>query len=160
MQSSRNGEWPAITKVKVVSPEICPVALGQRIYHLEASTAAHDNGECVSGMPGSQTIAGHSTVHSGTREDHIVPKEASDESKRRRRKYGAMVVGPGHSRGTDGVMPIQTRRFGILEGPGSKTQRDEQRMPYTEMENITPAILLSYLSGLERNATIFLAGTE
>jgi hypothetical protein len=160
MQSSRKGEWSAITQVKVVSPEICLVALGQGIYHLEAGTAAHDNGECVSGMPGSQTIAGHSTVHSGTREDHIVPKEASDESKRRRRKYGGMVIGPGHSRGTDGVMPIQFRRFGTLEGPGSKTQRDEQRMPYTEMENITPAILLSYLSGLERNATIFLAGTE
>jgi hypothetical protein len=33
-------------------------------------------------------------------------------------------------------------------------------MPYTEMEYITLAILLSYHNGLERNATIFLAGTE
>ena len=102
------------------SPEICLVALGQGFLHPEASIAAHINGECVSGMPGSQTIAGHSTVHSGTREDHIVPKEASDESKRRRRKYGGMVIGPGHSRGTDGVMPIQSHEFGTLEGPGSK----------------------------------------
>jgi hypothetical protein len=31
-----------------------------------------------------------------------------------------MPVGPGHSRVTDGVMPIQSRKFGILEGPGSK----------------------------------------
>ena len=102
------------------SPEICPVALGQGFFHLEASIATHDNGECVSGMPGSQTIAGHSTVHSGTRERHAVPKEASNESKRRRRKYGGMPVGPGHIRGTDGVMPIQFRKFGTLEGPGSK----------------------------------------
>jgi hypothetical protein len=74
MQSSRKGEWSAITKVKVVSPEICLVALGQGFLRLEASISAHDNGECVSGGPGSQTIAGHSTVHSGTREGHTVPK--------------------------------------------------------------------------------------
>ena len=94
------------------SPEICPVALGQGFFHLEASIATHNNGECVSGMPGSQTIAGHSTVHSGTRERHVVPKEASNESKRRRRKYGGMPVGPGHIRGTDGVMPIQSQELG------------------------------------------------
>jgi len=33
-------------------------------------------------------------------------------------------------------------------------------MPYTEMENITLAILPSYLNGLVRDATIILAGTE
>jgi hypothetical protein len=33
-------------------------------------------------------------------------------------------------------------------------------MPYTEMDNITLATLPSYLNGLERNATVFLAGTE
>jgi len=112
MQSSRKGEWSAITKVKVVSPEICLVVLGQEVLHSEASIAAHDNGECDSGLPGSQTIAGHSTVHSGTWESHTVPKEASNESKRRRRKYGDMAVGPGHIRGTDGVMPIQSCKFG------------------------------------------------
>ena len=102
------------------SPEICPFVLGQEVHHSEASIAAHDNGECASGVPGSQTIAGHSTVHSGTWERHVVPMEASNESKRRRRKYGDMPVGPGHIRGTDGVMPIQSREFGTLEGPGSK----------------------------------------
>ncbi len=102
------------------SPEICLVVLGHEVHHSEASIAAHDNGECVSGVPGSQTIAGHSTVHSGTWENHAVPKEASNEPKRRRRKYGGMVVGSGHSRGTGGVMPIQSRQPGTLEGPGSK----------------------------------------
>jgi len=76
MQSSRKGEWSAITKVKVFSPEICLVALGQGFLHLEASIAAHDNGECVSGGPGSQTIAGHSTVHSGTWESGAADKAA------------------------------------------------------------------------------------
>jgi len=120
MQSSRKGEWSAITKVKVFSPEICLVALGQGLLHSEASIATHDNGECVSGGPGSQTIAGHSTVHNGTWERHIVPKEASNESKRRRRKYGGMAVGPGSIRGVNGVMPIESREPGTLEGPGSK----------------------------------------
>jgi hypothetical protein len=125
MQSSRKGEWSAITQVKVFSPEICHVALGQGLHHLEASIAAHDNGECVSGVPGSQTIAGHSTVHSGTRESHTVPKEASNESKRRRRKYGGMAVGLTHSRGVNGVMPIESQELGTLEGVSSKAQRDE-----------------------------------
>ena len=120
MQGLRKGEWSAITQVKVLSPEICLIVLGQGFLHLEASSAARDNGECVSDVPGSQTIAGHSTVHSGTRESHTVPKEASNESKRRRRKYGGMAVGPGHIRGTDGVMPIQSREPGTLEGLGSK----------------------------------------
>ncbi len=126
MQSSRKGEWSAITKVKVFSPEICLVVLGQELLHSEASIAAHDNGECVSGVPGSQTIAGHSTVHNGTWESHVVPdSEASNESKRRRRKYGGMAVGLTHSRGVNGVMPIESQEFGTLEGVSSNAQRDE-----------------------------------
>ena len=120
MQSSRKGEWSAITKVKVLSPEICLVALGQGLHHLEASITTHDNGEYVSGVPGSKSIAGHSTVHNGTWESHTVPKEASNESKRRRRKYGGMAVGPGHIRGTDGVMPIQSREPGHSKGLAAK----------------------------------------
>ena len=120
MQSLRKGEWSAITQVKVVSPEICPVALGQGFLHSEASIAAHDIGECVSGVPGSQTIAGHSTVHNGTWESHAVPKEAFNESKRRRRKYGSVAVGLGHIRGVDRVMPIESRESGTPEGPSSK----------------------------------------
>ena len=50
-----------------------------------------------------------------------------------------MAVGPGHSRGVDGVMPIESQESGTLEGPGSKMQRDEQRMPYAEMDNSTLA---------------------
>jgi hypothetical protein len=126
MQSSRKGEWSAITQVKVFSPEICQVALGQEVLHSEASIAAHDNGECVSGVPGSQTIAGHSTVHNGTWESHIVPNsEAFNESKRRRRKSGDMAVGLTHSRGVNGVMLIESKESGTLEGVSSKAQRDE-----------------------------------
>ena len=108
------------------SPEICLVALGQGFLHSEASIAAHDNGECISGVPGSQTIAGHSTVHSGTREGHVVPNsEASNEPKRQRRKYGGVALGLTHSRGVNGVMAIESQEPGTLEGVSSKAQRDE-----------------------------------
>ena len=116
MQGLRKGEWPAITQVKVLSPEICLIALGQGFLHLEASSAARDKGECVSDVPGSESMAGHSTVHSGTWESHTVPKEASDESKRRRRKYGGMAVGLTHSRGVNGVMPIESQESGHSKG--------------------------------------------
>ena len=121
MQGLRKGEWSAITQVKVLSPEICLIALGQGFLHLEASSAARDKGECVSDVPGSESMAGHSKIHSGTWDSHIVPdSEASNEPKRQRRKYGDMAIGLGHIRGVDGVMPIESRETGTPEGPSSK----------------------------------------
>jgi hypothetical protein len=121
MQSSRKGEWSAITQVKVLSPEICLIALGQGLLHSEASIATHVNGESVSGVPGSEAMAGHSKIHSGTWEGHIVPNsEASNEPKRQRRKYGDMALGLTHSRGVNGVMSIESQEPGTLEGVSSK----------------------------------------
>jgi len=125
MQSLRKGEWSAITQVKVLSPEICSVALGQEFLNPEASIATRGSGECVSGVPGSQTMAGHSTIHSGTWENHIVPKGSFQQAEEARRKYGDMVVGLTHSRGVVGVMPGESQRAGTLEGVSSKMQRDE-----------------------------------
>ncbi len=66
-------------------------------------------GECVSDVPGSKSMAGHSKIHSGTWERHIVPNsEASNEPKRQRRKYDDMAVGPVHSKGVGGVMPTES----------------------------------------------------
>jgi hypothetical protein len=121
MQGLRKGEWSAITKVKVFSPEICLIALGQGFHHLEASSAARDSGECASDVPGSESMAGHSTIHNGTWDGHIVPNgEASNEPKRRRRKYGDVAVGLTHSRGVNGVMPIESQEPGTLEGVSGK----------------------------------------
>ena len=123
MQGLRKGEWSAITQVKVFSPEICLIALGQGFLHLEASSAARDNGECVSNVPGSESMAGHSMIHSGTWDSHVVPNsEASNEPKRQRRKYGDVAVGLTHSRGVNGVMPIESPSS--LEGVSGKMQRD------------------------------------
>jgi hypothetical protein len=71
-------------------------------------------------------MAGHLMIHNGTWESHIAPdSEASNEPKRRRRKYGDMAVGLTYSRGVNGVMPIESREPGTLEGVSSKMQRDE-----------------------------------
>ena len=122
MQSLRKGEWSAIMKVKVLSPEIClNVALGQEVLYSEASIAAHVNGECVSGVPGSKSIAGHSTVHNGTWESHVVLERSFQQAEEARRKYGGMAVGPVHSRGVVGVMPGGA--CNSLEGAGSMLQR-------------------------------------
>ena len=121
MQGLRKGEWSAVAQAKVFSPEICLIASGQGFLHLEASSAARDNGECVSDMPGSESMAGHSKIHSGTWERHIVPdSEASNEPKRQRRKYGDMAVGLTHIRGVNGVMPIESQEPGTLEGVSGK----------------------------------------
>ena len=78
-------------------------------------------GECDSGVPESQTMAGNSTVHIGTWESHIVPNKSFQQAEEARRKYGDMAVGLTHNRGVDGVMPIESREPGTLEGPGSRT---------------------------------------
>jgi len=122
MQRLRKGEWSAITRVKVLSPEIClNVALGKGFHFLEASTAARASGECVSGVPGSKSIAGHSTVHDGTWESHAVLERSLQQAEEARRRYGGMAVGPARIRGVAGVMP--SGAFSSLEGAGSMLQR-------------------------------------
>ena len=123
MRSQSDGGLSAITQVKVLSPEITIVALGQGFHFLEASIAACVKGERVSDVPGSESMAGNLTVHIGTWESHVAPNGSFPQAEEARRKYGVMAVGPAHSRGVAGVMPGGTR--GSLEGAGSKTQRDE-----------------------------------
>jgi len=88
-----------------VEPRNLCIALGQEFLHSEASTAAHIKGECDSGMPGSKSIAGHSTVHNGTWESHAVLERSFQQAEEARRKYGGMAVGPTRSRGVAGVRP-------------------------------------------------------
>ena len=122
MQSLRKGEWSAIAKVKVLSPEICLVALGQEFLHSEASIGAHDiQGECVGDVPGSKSTAGHSTVHNGTWESHAVLERSLQQAEEARRRYGSVAVGPTHIRGVAEV--TFGGAYSSLEGVGSMLQR-------------------------------------
>jgi len=108
-----------------VEPRNMFVALGQGFLHSEASIAAHDIGECVSGVPGSKSIAGHSTVHDGTWESHAVLERSLQRAEEARRRYGSMAVGPTHIRGVAEVMFGESRYDGTLKGVGSMLQRGE-----------------------------------
>jgi hypothetical protein len=86
MRSLGKGVMSATTQVKVLSPEIISVALGQGFHYLEASIGMHVNGECMFDMPGSESVAGKRTVYIGTWENRSVPNgscqgaEKSDEA--------------------------------------------------------------------------------
>jgi hypothetical protein len=125
MRSQSEGGLSATTQVKVSSPEIVNIAQGQGFHFLEASTAAYVKGECVSGVPGSESVAGNLTVHIGTWENHIVPDRSFQQAEEARRKCGDMVVGLTHSRGVVGVISGESQGIGALEGVSSRTQRDE-----------------------------------
>ncbi len=66
MRSHSEGRLSATTQVKVLSPEITRIALGQGFHDLEANIRTHAKGECVSDVPGSESVAGKRTVYIGT----------------------------------------------------------------------------------------------
>jgi len=127
MRSPGKGSMSAATQVKVLSPVILHVALGQGFHFLEANIGTHAMGECVSGVPGSESAAGIRTVHGGTWENRSVPEEASKEAEEATREYVIAVVGPTRSRGVGRVIPVAPPRTEALEGVGGLVQRDWSR---------------------------------
>jgi len=125
MRSRGKGSLSATTQVKVLSPEILLLALGQGFHCLEANIRTRVKGECVSDVPGSESVAGKRTVYIGTWENRSVPIESYQEAEEATREYGVSVVGLTHSRGVGRVMPVESRYLGTLEGVSSLTQRDE-----------------------------------
>jgi len=125
MRSRGQGSLSVTTQLKVSSPEIILIGLGQGFHFLETNIRTHAKGECVSDMPGSKSVAGKRTVYIGTWESRSVPTGSFQEAEEVTRKYGVSVVGLTHSRGVDRVMPAPSRSLGALEGVSSLAQRDE-----------------------------------
>ena len=111
-------------QVKVLSPEIILVALGQGFHVLEANIKTHVKGESVSDMPGSKSVAGKRTVYIGTWENRNVPKGSFQEVEEVTRKYDVSVVGLTHSIGVGRVIPVEFRNKETLEGVSSIMQRE------------------------------------
>ena len=111
----------AITQVKVLSPEINIIALGQGFQLPEASIAACVKGEHARDVPGSEAMAGIRTVDIGTWENPMAAKASLQQVGETRWRYGGRVVGSAHSRGVAGVMPGAS--VGSLEGADGKSSR-------------------------------------
>lgn len=125
MRSLGKGAMSATTQVKVLSPEIIHIAMGQGFHVLEASIGTDAEGESVSGVPGSESVAGGQTVCIGTWENRSVPFGSPREAEEAGRGYGVPVFGPTHSRGIGGATPAEGEI--PLEGVGSTTHRDGER---------------------------------
>ena len=125
VRSHIDSGWSAATQVKVVSPEIFIVAMGQGLLCLEASIVAGVIRRVCNGVPGSQAAAGHPTDCIGTWDSRIacMPQQAEEA----RRGHVDTAVGPAHSRGVAGVMPGAGPRIrDSLEGAGSQSYRAEE----------------------------------
>jgi len=124
MRSLGKGSLSATTKVKVLSPEILLIALGQGFHILETNIGTHVKGKCVSDVPGSKSVAGKRTVHVGTWENLSVPYGSIQGAEEVTRMYDALVVGLTHSRGVGRVMLVESQITGTLEGVSSLKQRN------------------------------------
>jgi len=105
MRSLGKGVMSATTQVKVLSPEILPCCIGLRVSFSGSQYRYARNGECISDVPGSESVAGERTVCIGTWENRIAPKGSRQGAGKVTRRYGVSVVGPANIRGVAGVMP-------------------------------------------------------
>ena len=112
---------PQCECVKVLSPEIFLFVLGQGFHFLEASIRMPANGEGISDVPGSESVAGERTDCIGTWEDRNVPYSSCRGVEETTRRHGVSVFGLTHSRGVGGVMPAGA--FCPLEGVSGLTRR-------------------------------------
>ncbi len=93
MRSHSKGSLSATTQVKVSSPEIILIPQGQGFHFLEANIRIFANGENISGVPGSKSVAGKRTVFIGTLENRIVPLGSFCGVEETTKKYDDSVVG-------------------------------------------------------------------
>ena len=125
MRSHIDSGWSAATQVKVVSPEIFIVAMGQELLCSEASIVTGAKRQVCYGVPGSQAAAGHPTDCIGTWDSRIACMLQQTEEARR--GHGNTAAGLVHSRGVVGVMPGGGPRMReTIEGAGSQSSRAEE----------------------------------
>jgi hypothetical protein len=111
MRSHDKGDLSAVTQVKVSSPEIIHIAQGQGFHLPETNIVICDKGEHITGMPGSKSTAGKSTVYIGTWENRKAPKGNLRQAEEARKREGDAVVGLIHSRGVSKVILVEDMKF-------------------------------------------------
>ena len=123
MRSLGKGVMSATTQVKVLSPEIIPCCIGPRVSFLGSQYRYARYGECISDVPGSESVAGKRTVCIGTWENRSVSNRSCQGAEKVTKRYGVSVVGLTNIRGVAGVMPCGAK--GSLEVVSGLTQRGE-----------------------------------
>ncbi len=134
MRSHGKGGLSAATQVKVSSPEIILIALGQGFHFLEASIGMLVKGECISDVSGSESVAGKRTVYIGTWENRIAPKGSDHEAEEVTRSCGVSVVGLTHSRGVGRVMPVESPFLRHSKGSALIRKDGVGHSPNSELE--------------------------
>ena len=125
MWSQKDGRLSTIMKMKVLASKCWKLHWVRVFKGPKPALLRAFYGECVSNMPGSKSMVGNRIVYIGTWESHIASRSnALAKLKKQRQMHSDMAVGLTHSRGVDGVMPIESPRS--LEGVSSQTQRDEE----------------------------------
>jgi len=123
MRGLGKGVMSATTQVKVLSPEILLCRIGPRFSWSGSQYRFARNGECISGVPGSESVAGRRTVYIGTWENRNVSNRSRREAEKVTKRYGVSVVGLTNIRGVAGVMPCESRCIRTLEVVSGLTQR-------------------------------------
>ena len=126
MSSCGKGDLSATAKAEGLSPEIFITARGQALHYAETSNGLRVKGERNYGVPGSETVAGKSTVLPELgRSIPLSEKEYRVEAGKVTKRNGGVEVGLAHSR--------------IVEKGGSKGLAEEhgatdRTIPYSETE--------------------------
>ena len=126
MRSHDDGSLSAATQVKVSSPEITLITLGQGIHNLETSTGICAKGDVYFSVSGSKSVAGKRIDFIGTWENRRVSEESFQGAEEATRKYCFSVVGLTHSRGVNRAMPVESWKGQTLEGVSSLTQGGDE----------------------------------
>ena len=121
MRSLGKGVMSATTQVKVLSPEIAYCCIGPKVSFLGSQYRYVRNDECISDVPGSESVAGKRTVCIGTWENRNVSNRSCRGAEKVTKRYGVSVVGLTNIRGVAGIMPCGAK--GSLEVVSGLTQR-------------------------------------
>jgi len=150
---------PQCESVKVLSPEILLVALGQGFHILEPSIGMHAKGECIFDVPGSKSVAGKRTVYVGTWENRIAPNGSCQGAEKVTKQYGVSVVGLTHSRGVGRVMPVESRFTRHSKGSALIRKDEVGHSPSTELE-VTMETLQRLISEIAIRHSMFYEAIE
>ena len=150
---------PQCESVKVLSPEIILIALGQGFHFLEASIGMHVKGECIIDVLGSESVAGKRTVNIGTWENRSVPNGSCQGAEKATKRYGVSVVGLTHSRGVGRVMPVESRFTRHSKGSALIRKDEAGHSPVPELE-VTMETLQRLISEIAIRQSMFFEAIE